>query len=141
MGWQAYGLDREAQRLVLEALDIDNNQQMKGDACLREAYKMRESVAYGLERFWGEHLRHQGKQEKKSRYWKATWDTLAKVLDQAGVKLPNDANPRAMAEKLWGERPVETDGPTLKMRDQQLALAVLTQLCDCLVWWTQRYKT
>jgi hypothetical protein len=35
-----------------------------------------------------------------------------------------------MAEQLW----------QLSHEDQQIALAVLTQLCDCLVWWTQRYK-
>jgi hypothetical protein len=140
MGWQAYGLDRQAQRLVLEALEIDGNDSIRGEKCLREAYKMRESVAYGLERFWGEHLRHQGKQEKKSRYWKATWDTLANILDKADVKLPNDSNPKAMAEKLWGENPVDSSGKILTLEDQRLALAVLTQLCDCLVWWTQRYK-
>ena len=140
MGWQAYGLDREAQRLVLHALDIDQDRTIQGEPCLREAYKMRESVAYGLERFWGEHLRHQGKQDKKSLYWKSTWDTLAKLLEQANVKLPDDDNPKSMAEKLWGEQPLEANGPKLTMKDQQLALAVLTQLCDCIVWWTQRYK-
>ncbi|ASC69866.1 hypothetical protein XM38_007960 [Halomicronema hongdechloris C2206] len=140
MGWQAYGLDREAQWLVLQALDIDNDKDIKGDACLRESYKMRESVAYGLERFWGEHMRHQGKQEKKSRYWKATWDILANILGPADVTLPNDSDPKAMAQKLWGEIPVDSSGKMLTLEDQRLALAVLTQLCDCLVWWTQRYK-
>jgi hypothetical protein len=35
-----------------------------------------------------------------------------------------------MAEKLW----------EIDIQDQRVAMAVLTQLCDCLVWWTQRYK-
>ncbi|WP_017302249.1 hypothetical protein [Nodosilinea nodulosa] len=144
MGWQAYGLDREAQRLVIDALEVDQKDQIQGEKCLREAYKMRESVAYGLERFWGEHLRHldkEGRTTKKSKYWKDVWDTLANILDKADVKLPDDSNPKAMAKKLWGENPVDSSGKTLTLEDQRLALAVLTQLCDCLVWWTQRYKT
>jgi len=35
-----------------------------------------------------------------------------------------------MSEKLWNMKP----------QDQRVAMAVLTQLCDCIVWWTQRYK-
>ncbi|MCA1994465.1 MAG: hypothetical protein LDL41_20825, partial [Coleofasciculus sp. S288] len=54
------------------------------------------------------------------------------------VVIPNDpVNPskvqdiQAMSAKLW----------QLSLEDQRVALAVLTQLCDCIVWWTQRYKT
>ena len=134
MGWNYYGLDREAQRLVLAAKQRD-------DASLNQAFKMREAVAYGLERFWGEHLRLQGKNSEEERnkgiYWKDTWDTLVKIMDNAKVKIPNDRldsndtkSVQKMAEKLW----------TLEIETQRIALAVLTQLCDCLVWWTQRYK-
>ena len=130
MGWNYYGLDREAQQLVLAAKQRD-------DASLNQAFKMREAVAYGLERFWGEHLRLQGKEEAKSQYWKETWDTLVKIMDNAKIKIPNDRldsndtkSVQKMAEKLW----------TLEIETQRIALAVLTQLCDCLVWWTQRYK-
>ena len=130
MGWNYYGLDREAQQLVLAAKQRD-------DASLNQAFKMREAVAYGLERFWGEHLRLQGKEEAKSQYWKETWDTLVKIMDNAKIKIPNDRldsndtkSVQKMAEKLW----------TLEIETQRVALAVLTQLCDCLVWWTQRYK-
>jgi len=58
-------------------------------------------------------------------------------MDQAGVIIPNqtvESNDvqaiRTMSEQLW----------QLSLADQRVALAVLTQLCDCLVWWTQRYK-
>ncbi|MGF1480512.1 MAG: hypothetical protein ACFB4I_13640 [Cyanophyceae cyanobacterium] len=108
----------------------------RDDSSLNQAFKMRESVAYGLERFWGEHLRLQGKEETKSQYWKETWDTLVAIMNNANVSIPNDrvnANDtesiRGMAERLW----------TLEIETQRVALAVLTQLCDCLVWWTQKY--
>jgi hypothetical protein len=58
-------------------------------------------------------------------------------MAEAGIPIPNDTvevndtkSVQAMAEKLW----------ELKLEDQRITLAVLMQLCDCLVWWTQRYK-
>ena len=130
MGWNYYGLDREAQTLVLNAKQRD-------DSTLNQAFKMREAVAYGLERFWGEHLRLQGREETKSKFWKQTWDTLVKIMGNAKINIPNDRvnsdDTRAvqnMASKLW----------QLDIKDQRIAIAVLTQLCDCIVWWTQRYK-
>lgn len=132
MGWNSYGLDRAAQQLVLNARARDPQS-------LNQSYKMRMAVAYGLERFWGEHLRLQGREPTKSTYWKETWDALVKVLDDAGVTIPNDSvsvndtkQIQAMSKRLWNE---------LTLEDQRVALAVLTQLCDCIVWWTQRYKT
>jgi hypothetical protein len=130
MAWKTYNLDRIAQKLVLDAKERDKDS-------LNQAFKMRVAVAYGLERFWGEHLRLQDKEAKKAKYWKETWDQLVYVMGQAGVKIPNDPvkadDPkavRAMAEKLW----------KVELEDQRVAMSVLTQLCDCLVWWTQRYK-
>jgi hypothetical protein len=130
MGWQSYELDRIAQKLVLDARERDPKS-------LNQSYKMRMAVAYGLERFWGEHLRLKGKEEAKSKYWKETWDALQKVMDKAGVTIPNDkVNPnnvqdiQVMSANLW----------QLPVADQRVAIAVLTQLCDCIVWWTQRYK-
>jgi hypothetical protein len=133
--WQPYGLDRAAQKLVLQYRDR---------GVLNESHKMRLAVAYGLERFWGEHLRFKGKtspkQEdiNKSDYWKATWDALVEILKEANFTIPNDSvsvkdtkQIQAMSEKLW----------TLSIEEQRIAIAVLTQLCDSLVWWTQRYKT
>jgi len=132
MAWQTYDLDREAQKLVLMV------KQQDADA-LNQSHKMRMAVAYGLERFWGEHLRLQSKEQDriKSWYWKATWDALVKIAAKAHVEIPNDSVSlkdtkalQAMSEKLW----------KMDVADRRVALAVLTQLCDCLVWWTQRYK-
>ena len=131
MAWKSYELDRAAQKLVLEARKRDPQS-------LNQSHKMRMAVAYGLERFWGEHLRLKGREETKSIFWKETWDALQKVMQNAGVTIPNDSvNPsnatqiQAMSQKLWA----------LSVEDQRVAIAVLTQLCDCIVWWTQRYKT
>lgn len=139
MSWQSYELDRIAQKLVLAARKRDPKS-------LNQSHKMRMAVPYGLERFWGEHLRLKGKKledENKSKFWKETWDALAKVMDKAGVIIPNDpVSPDSkgniptgeiqdMSEKMW----------QLTIEDQRVAIAVLTQLCDCIVWWTQRYKT
>ncbi|MEM7758482.1 MAG: hypothetical protein AAF298_10205 [Cyanobacteria bacterium P01_A01_bin.40] len=130
MGWINYNLDYEAQKLVLAAKKRDAKS-------LNQAFKMRETVAYGLERFWGEHLRLQDKEEAKSQYWKETWKTLVAAMAVAGVKIPKDPvsknnveSVEGMAEQLWG----------LELNTQRVALSVLTQLCDSLVWWTQRYK-
>lgn len=134
MAWQSYGLDQAAQRLVLQA-------KLQNKDSLNQSYKMRMAVAYGLERFWGEHLRLQNRKSEsdkaKAQYWKDTWDSLVKIMGQAGLTLPNDTIKaddtraiQAMSEKLW----------QLDLADQRYALAVLTQLCDCIVWWTQRYK-
>jgi hypothetical protein len=132
-----HSLDQIAQTLVLEARQRDRKS-------LNQSFKMREAVAYGLERFWGEHLRLQGRSKKngdefdcKGQYWKATWNALVSIMQPAGVTIPNDSvdvkNPKtvqAMAEKLW----------SISVEDQRIILAVLTQLCDAIVWWTQRYK-
>lgn len=138
MGWKSYELDREAQSLVLKARERDPKS-------LNQSHNMRMAVAYGLERFWGEHLRLKGKKledENKSIFWKETWDALARIMGRAGVTVPNDplhpdregkiptGEIQAMSEKLWA----------LPVEDRRVAIAVLTQLCDCLVWWTQRYK-
>lgn len=138
MGWQFYELDHEAQKLVLAARD-------RNEKTLNQSFKMREAAAYGLERFWGEHLRwrDKGKQDErdKSPYWKGTWDAFVRIMAKTGVMIPNDPIPepndkemvakiQGMADKLWA----------LSVDDQRVAIAVLTQLCDALVWWTQRYK-
>ncbi|MFE4108645.1 hypothetical protein [Almyronema epifaneia] len=130
MSWNSYGLDQIAQRLVLNARTRDPQS-------LNQSYKMRMAIAYGLERFWGEHLRLQGREQTKSDYWKETWDELVTVMMRSGIQLPNDSvksentqQIKAMSEKLW----------QIGADEQRVALAVLTQLCDCIVWWTQRYK-
>ena len=146
-------LDQIAQKLVLDAKErvvLDDKGRVVLDTkgrpknVLNQSFKMREAVAYGLERFWGEHLRFQGKYkcnrdefDNKSKYWKDTWDALVIIMQQAGVIIPNDPvhidrpnTVKLMAQELW----------KLDVKDQRIILAVLTQLCDCIVWWTQRYK-
>lgn len=137
--WQPYNLDYYAQELVLN-YRLDKNDKN----VLNQSHKMRMTVAYGLERFWGEHLRLMRENVNKGKYWKAVWDTLAEILEQGGIILPNDdissssknskeqetENIRKMAKKIW----------SMSLKEQRVALMVLTQLCDSLVWWTQRYK-
>lgn len=138
-GWRPYDLDYYAQELVLEFRNTKD--------VLNESHKMRMTIAYGLERFWGEHLRLEKEKSDKAKYWLAVWEKLHKILDDAGVTLPNDnvksnlsdkdkkkeeekQKIQKMAKDLW----------SMPLADQRVALMVLTQLCDSLVWWTQRYK-
>ena len=80
MSWQSYDLDRVAQKLVLKYRHLD---------VLNESHKMRMNTAYGLERFWGEHLRLKG--ETEGDYWKDVWDGLVNdILRPAQIYLPND---------------------------------------------------
>jgi hypothetical protein len=137
MGWHPYDLDRIAQDLVMKARDLDAGNQ-SGQDCFKESQKMRTTAAYGLERFWGEYLRYQSKGEiKKAQYWKHTWYEFRKIMEKTGINLPtypddvkNTEAVREKAKELW----------RLDIRDQRASLAVLTQFCDCLVWWTQRLK-
>ncbi|MEM9543747.1 MAG: hypothetical protein AAGA60_30210 [Cyanobacteria bacterium P01_E01_bin.42] len=126
--WQPYNLDHYAQDLVIQYRDKN---------VLGESHKMRMTVAYGLERFWGEPFRlEQQKEGDKAAYWRSVWDAVAeKILKPAGIILPNrqvegdDPDEiRAIAEEIW------------QMADGEVALMVLTQFCDSLVWWAQRYK-
>ena len=80
MAWQTYGLDQYAQKLVLKAKKKDADS-------LNQSYKMRMAVAYGLERFWGEHLRLQSREPNKAKYWKKTWDSLVEIMAKAGVEI------------------------------------------------------
>lgn len=140
IGWKPYDLDYYAQELVLEFRNTKD--------VLNESHKMRMTIAYGLERFWGEHLRLEKDKKEKADYWRAVWNRLHEILRDAEVNLPNDNvksnlsdkekrkeeeknKIKAMAKQIW----------EMKLEDQRVALMVLTQLCDSLVWWTQRYKT
>lgn len=130
MAWKTYKLDQKAQALVLGA-------KKRHPDSLNQAYKMRMAIAYGLERFWGEHLRLENQDASKAAFWKETWTALVAIVKEAGITLPNDPVRadntqaiQAMSEKLW----------KIPLEDQRVILAVLAQLCDSLVWWTQRYK-
>lgn len=132
MAWHPYNLDHLAQEIVLQARHRDPNS-------LNQAHKMRASCAYGLERFWGEHLRLKEKEPEKAAFVGDVWKALVGILKQGGVTLPGtllsskdaEATIQGVAELIW----------RLKPQEQQVALAVLTALCDSVVWWTQRLKT
>jgi hypothetical protein len=130
MAWKSYELDRIAQKLVLMARERDPKS-------LNQSHKMRMAVAYGLERFWGEHLRLKAREEAKSKYWKATWDAFCDVMLTVDIKLPKDNVNTEEDKKI---QDISTRLWALPIEDQRVAIAVLTQLCDCIVWWTQRYK-
>jgi len=121
MGWEPYNLDQAAHDLVFEQKDKN---------VFGEVYKMRTTVAYGLERFWGERLRLSGEEAK---YWEATWEKLVDIMGKADVKIPNHADRDRQITELWLDSESKKD-------DRKVTLAVLTQLCDCMIWWTQRYK-
>jgi len=87
MAWQTYDLDRRAQALVLAAKRRDDGKE-KSKKAMKEAHKMRMTVAYGLERFWGEHLRLKHRERNKSVYWEETWKALVEIMETTGVKLP-----------------------------------------------------
>jgi hypothetical protein len=131
MTFEPHKLDQIAHDLVLKYRDKKDGTV----SVLNQSHKMRMTLAYGLERFWGESLRLDG---NKAKYWQDTWEALHKILGESGIKLPNDKITsdrdtnaiKAMADKLW----------SFDIRQRKVALAVLTQLCDSMVWWTQRYK-
>ena len=93
VGWQPYDLDYYAQELVLEFRNAKD--------VLNESHKMRMTVAYGLERFWGEHLRLEKDEAKtkKAAYWKRVWDKLNEILKDSGVDLPNDCVKSTLSNK------------------------------------------
>jgi hypothetical protein len=141
-GLKLYNLDQKAQDLVLDFRE-------QADV-LNESHKMRVTASYGLERFWGEHIRLLGKGNAtdvaKGKYWRRTWETLADILDEAGLELPDSKvlsksqldqfeitteEIKETSKQFWNEMDLEK---------QRIALSVLIQLCDSLVWWTQRYK-
>ena len=129
--WQPYNLDRYAEGLVRKYRDQEN--------VLNESHKMRMTVAYGLERFWGEHLRlrRQPSDRGKANYWRDVWQALGEIFEPTDIDIPGrnmtsakTEDIKSVVENLWG----------MPMSDRRIVLMILTQLCDALVWWTQRYK-
>lgn len=126
MAWESYNLDRKAHDLVLTYRD-------KKDA-LNQAYKMRVTVTYGLERFWGEQWRLDG---EPANYWKDVWKAFADLVDKAGIEIPCDEINASDKEAVQRISSALWD---MKADYRKVSLAILTQFCDSLVWWTQRYK-
>lgn len=132
MAWHPYDLDHLAQEIVLKARNADHDS-------LNQAYKMRATCAYGLERFWGEHLRLADKEPAKAQFVADVWSGFVGIMARTGIKLPGEmltsrdreTDIQSVAEQLW----------RLNRQEQQASLAVLTSLCDAVVWWTQRLKT
>jgi hypothetical protein len=86
MAWEDFSLDKTAHDLVYEYRNDDKE-------TVNQVHKMRTTVAYGLERFWGEHLRLDG---RKSAYWEETWNKLVEIMGQADITpafLTNNAIP------------------------------------------------
>ena len=133
MAWHPFNLDHRAHKLVLAARGRNRDS-------LKQAYKMRATCAYGLERFWGEHLRLIEKEPTKADFVRETWLEFINVMKDSRPDLvipkkvlsneDQEGVIRAEAEKFW----------TLTTTDQQECLAVLVALCDAIVWWTQRLK-
>ncbi|WP_223270080.1 hypothetical protein [Nostoc sp. 'Peltigera membranacea cyanobiont' 213] len=65
----------------------------------------------------------------KADYWEDVWNVLVD-LTKEDIDLPLHKDVKVEEDELW----------KLSRDKQEVALAVLIQLCDCLVWWTQRYK-
>jgi len=122
MAWESYNLDKTAHDLVSAR---KGNRDLFG-----QVYKMRTTVPYGLERFWGEKL---GLSGEEAQYWGATWDKLVEIMGKAGIEIPNHTDRDQQITELWLDSKEKRD-------DRKVALAVLAQLCDCMIWWTQRYK-
>jgi len=80
MAFTSLKVDQVAHDLVLKCC----HEYPKG---IKESYKMRMTVAYGLERFWGEQFRLKG---DKARYWLETWTKLVEIMGDAGIEIPND---------------------------------------------------
>lgn len=133
MAWHPFDLDQRAHKIVLQARERDQDS-------LNQAYKMRATCAYGLERFWGEHLRLKANEPKKADFVKETWAEFVKIMQKSRPDLVIPADVlgnveleiiiEAEASKFWN----------IKTSDQQECLTVLVALCDAIVWWTQRLK-
>jgi hypothetical protein len=141
MTWQPYNFDYFAMNIVCEALKRDSKS-------LNQSFKMRTTCAYGMERFWGEHLRllrNKNQSERNKGLLIAdTWSSFKKIMEEADPTLAHklpitiqenrdiDNNELSTAvDLLW----------SLTFDEHRICLSVLTNLCDAIVWWTQRLKT
>ena len=155
-GLVLYALDRYAHDLVIERrfLSLSTNEEenrKSKNQVFNEVFKMRSTVAFGLERFWGEPLRLKGKQEddgenknkkiesEKSKYWGDTWGKFREIMESCDMSLPKssldvpESKIQETVTELW-------NNSEKKREERKVAIAILTELCDRMIWWTQRYK-
>jgi hypothetical protein len=129
--WKPYSFDHYAQSLVIKYRDQKD--------VLNETHKMRMTIAYGLERFWGEPLRLEKESQPKANYWKDVWKTLLEEFLQPsglGTKLPSTYS--NSTEKISETIKLIWD---MDQEEREISQMILTQFCDSLVWWSQRLKT
>jgi hypothetical protein len=122
MALELFYLDKIAHDLVFRYKDSED--------AVKEVYKMRTTVAYGLERFWGEKIRLDG---DKAQYWEAVWIELRIIMGRGDIEVPNHQDIQEQVTQLWSNS-------DQARAERKVTLAVLTQLCDSMIWWTQRYK-
>lgn len=128
--WKPYSFDHYAQSLVIKYRDQKD--------VLNETHKMRMTVAYGLERFWGEPLRLEKESQPKANYWKDVWKTLLEEFLQPsglGTNLPSTYS--SSTEKIQQTIQLIWD---MDQEERAISQMILTQFCDSLVWWSQRLK-
>ena len=134
MSWEFYGLDERARRQIknqIQRAQQANLSVQDTQVLIKESHKMRQTVAFGLERFWGEKMRLDDREPDKAIFWRDVWNELSEILAEGEVELPRHENVNYLSQQLW----------QVQTPDQAIALSVLTQLCNSLVWWTQRYKS
>ncbi|MEM8604771.1 MAG: hypothetical protein AAGF24_13165 [Cyanobacteria bacterium P01_H01_bin.121] len=120
MTWESFNLDRVAQDLIFRHRDSSE--------ALQQVQKIQTTAALGFVRFWGECRRTRtNRTPEEDQIWQDTWVALQTTLAEAGIELPNQD---AETQALW----------TVPYEQQEIALAVLAQLSEYMVWWTQRYK-
>ncbi len=147
MSWTPYLLDNIAQKIVLDAIEHDL---ANGTKSLVQAHRLRSACAYGLERFWGEQIRLLNEKnlndKAKGKFTKDVWKALALIMKSAGVDLPaDDISPPPKKSDLNDTTPYTEQVRAacnkirrLEKRDAQASLAVLSSLCEAIVWWKQR---
>lgn len=133
MSWHPFELDHLALEIVLKARSRDPKS-------LNQAYKMRIACSYGLERFWGEHLRLADQEVAKAAFVADTWKAFTGAISKAN---PQTSLPATMLSKNVDEELIK--GMTqqiwsLDLQENQACLSILTELCNSIVWWTQRLK-
>jgi hypothetical protein len=146
MTWTPYLLDNIAQRIVIDAIKRDKKENTKS---LMQAHRLRGSCAYGLERFWGEQVRLLNEckpdDESKGKFTQDVWLEMVKIMKTAGINLPAesiDPPPKGgtFLENSYLQQVQQACNQirSLDKQETQATLAVLTSLCDAIVWWKQR---